>query len=575
MANLPRDYGTVKYYRRKAACSRSIFDDGWRTQLIDIATYMAPGMLKCLQQGKQIGTNGVGIMDKIYNTTHFEAIDTSAAGFHNGLTPPSKPWFVIQPTDEKLLDADGSREFCHDTRQVILNGMAKSNMYDTFHNFYIDLLTFCTAGFIIEEHDEKIFNGVRLIPGTYYVGMGSDGYYNLLVREFSKTSLQMVEEYGYEKCSRTVQSAYDQADVKTLFTVIQVIEPNLNFVYGRADAQGMRWRNVHFENSADKFLLASGYRVCPFIIQPWSLEGADIYGRGPGWKALPIIKQLQRMELDEMKGTSKMADPPMVGPFNQLQIRNFPGAYTPLQQGVQASQIAPLYAGGINLPQLENSMDRKQREVKAIFFADKFLMLAQDELSKNGVITATQASIMNGERLAVLAPQVEKVQSKSINPALDRMYDICESRGLLPMPPEELQGQPLKIELVGTLAMAQKADELAKNNSFILLAGQIAQLDPSALKRLNGDEMLQGAADSLAINPNALKSDKEMAELAQAEQAAREAEQSQSQAVMLAQMAQGAAKTAKDLGTTPMGDSTVLDQMANQAGNESIGGIGL
>ena len=71
-------------------------------------------------------------------------------------------------------------------------------------------------------------------------------------------------------------------------------------------------------------------------------------------------------------------------------------------------------------------------------------------------MTATEVAQRHEDKLAILGPVIENQNSEFLSPLIDRVYDIAEFKGLIPPPPEELEGQEIRIEYISLLASAQR-----------------------------------------------------------------------------------------------------------------------
>ncbi|TIN81210.1 portal protein, partial [Mesorhizobium sp.] len=70
-------------------------------------------------------------------------------------------------------------------------------------------------------------------------------------------------------------------------------------------------------------------------------------------------------------------------------------------------------------------------------------------------------------------------------PVIDRTYAIMIRNNMLPPPPPDLHGQPLKIEYISILAQAQKAVATGAVERGFAFAGQLAAVKPDVLDKLD------------------------------------------------------------------------------------------
>jgi len=111
---------------------------------------------------------------------------------------------------------------------------------------------------------------------------------------------------------------------------------------------------------------------------------------------------------------------------------------------------------------------------------------------------------------------------------------------LFPPPPEILHGlTDIDVEFVGSLAKAQKLQDVTAITQWFGMLGQAAQFSPDIIDLVNFEESLRILGDRLAVPGEALRSDEEIMQMRtmKAEQA-----QEQKQTNELMQAAEGIGK---------------------------------
>jgi hypothetical protein len=107
--------------------------------------------------------------------------------------------------------------------------------------------------------------------------------------------------------------------------------------------------------------------------------------------------------------------------------------------------------------------------------------------------------------------------------------------GVLPPPPEEMQGMELNVEFVSMLAQAQRAIGTNGVDRFVGNLGMVAQYKPDVLDKFNADEWADAYSDMLGVDPKLIVANDQVAIVrdarnkAQAAQAQTEAMHTQSE----------------------------------------------
>ncbi len=129
---------------------------------------------------------------------------------------------------------------------------------------------------------------------------------------------------------------------------------------------------------------------------------------------------------------------------------------------------------------------------------------------------------------------------------MERVFAIMLRRGLIPDPPEEMQGQELNIQYLSMLAEAQKAAQTAAIERGFAFVGNLAAVQPDVLDTLNFDDGVQTYFDDLSLPPSMVNTPDEIAAI----RAARAKAQEQQQIMEATPAAVDAART---LSETPVG----------------------
>jgi hypothetical protein len=212
-----------------------------------------------------------------------------------------------------------------------------------------------------------------------------------------------------------------------------------------------------------------------------------------------------------------------------------------LPQG--AASIQSLYQVNLDLSHLLNDIQDVRERINASFFADLFLMLANDNRSGT---TATEIAERHEEKLLMLGPVLERLHNEMLDPMIDVCFNHLLEGGLLPPPPEELQGMELNVQYVSTLAQAQRAVGVQSVDRLLGTVGAIAGLKPDVIDKLDTDQIVDAYSDMLGVDPSMIVADDKVAIIRE-----ERAKQMQAQQMMenMAPMAQ-AAKAASDINLT-------------------------
>ena len=196
-----------------------------------------------------------------------------------------------------------------------------------------------------------------------------------------------------------------------------------------------------------------------------------------------------------------------------------------------------------------------ENRIRKAFFAHLWLLITE----QTGQMTATEVDQRREEKLQQLGAVLEALNDELLDPLLDLLFDICMAAGLIPEPPEALQGVALKVEYISIMAAAQKllaTTGLERLAAFVL---QLAAAKPDALDKVDWEQLVDEYADSLGGPPATVRTDDAVKALRDARAKA------QQQAAQMAALQQGA-ETAKTLSETDVEAPNALTTMLRGVG---------
>ena len=227
-----------------------------------------------------------------------------------------------------------------------------------------------------------------------------------------------------------------------------------------------------------------------------------------------------------------------------------PGAVNQIKE----KGVEPIESGRpMDIGSVEQKIAATQHMINQTYYTDLFLMIAQADISGRNV-TATEINERHEEKLIMLGPVIERQIFELLQPTVFRVFNILLRSGLLPPAPEEIQGQPIKVEFVSVLAQAQKLVSANSLNAYVAMAERVGQLDQGSLAKTDWDKFLEVYGDTVGVSAEVIRSDEEVQDVREREALARQKE-AQTQDV------ERAAKVMKDMGDASTESGTALNDL--------------
>lgn len=526
----------------------------WIEQWRDVSRHVLPrnGRFVISDRNK-----GYKRWNTILDNTGTRALRILGAGLMGGATSPARPWFRLAIPDTDLMNHDPVKLWLSQVQRRMLDVFQRSNTYRALHTMYEDMGAFGTSCSIMQSDFNQVIRHYVVPLGEYSLAQGFNGEINAVYREFQKTVGEIVGEFGYRNCSRTVQGLYDRGSLDQWVTLVHVIEPRHERDPLKLDARNMPIKSVYYEQGAtkDRYLRVSGFKTFPALAPRWITTGGDVYGVGPGMEALGDIKQLQHEQTRKAEGIDFHTRPPLQAPsaLKGAMVNLLPGGVTYVDAVGPQGGVRTSFQATIDLQYLLADINDVRGRINQTFYTDLFLMLASQPL-RTGV-TATEVAERHEEKLLMLGPVLERLHNELLDPLIDTTFARLLEAGLLPEPPQELQGVELQVEYVSMLAQAQRAVATNSVDRYVASLGMVAQVKPDVLDKFDSDVWADQYADMLGVDPKLIVPDAKVALIRQQRAEVQQALAQQEQAAQAIQNAQ-ALSQADTSGKNALTDAT-------------------
>ena len=456
-----------------------------------------------------------------------DALDTLAAGMQSGISSPARQWFKLTTNDPKLDESFEVKQFLEDSQRAMEMLFARSDVYRALHTTYTEMAAFGVAATLMMRGEKPgTLDCIPLTIGEYWLAEDYRGRVDTLYREFRMTAIQMVHCWGKEAVRDAVRNAYEQGRMYDEFTVIHAIEPREDYDPDKQDNMNMPFRSVYFDPAEERktLLSESGFRTFPALCPRWRVIQGDVYGRGPGAKAVSTARALQQKKFRYSESVDFKTKPALMMPLS-MQGRHAslrPGAIFYYSEATGAQGIKEAVENRTPLQELLLGIEADQNDLRRFFYADMFQVLT-DNMRANR--TAFEIEQIVQEKMMVMGPVLESLHTELLDPLINMAFDVLLEDGLLPTPPTELQGKDLNVEYVSVMAQAQRNSGMQAIAKFMNYAGTMAQLKPEALDVINGDRIMreigdvEGTPADFLYSEENVKATREQRAQAQAQQA--------------------------------------------------------
>jgi len=474
-------------------------------------------------------TQGERKNQHIVDPTHILALRSFVAGFLEGNTSASRPWYRIGTRDSEREDSESVKAWLQHFTTRTLSYLNGSNFYNAAGKFYYDYGVVNTGAHYFEILENNFFVHT-LIPGSYFVLNDSYGKAIILIREFTLNVKSIVDTYGkkdangkidWSNFSDRVKRLYRESNYSENIDIVHVVQENPNFDINNPDEPTNRqWLELTYELGGasghsytdgqeygdtssnldnNTFLKVFTGKRKPFVVGK-STEDFEYGEKGPTLDALGLIKSLNKKAIGKDQALEQILRPALQGPssLRKSYISHAPNTFVPLDaKSISSKQkLEPIFQINPAIGALIQDVGDLRQQVDKLYFADFLLYLSKNPKTR----TARETDAILEEQQRVVGPNLQSLNDTYNIPVLEWVMDyvLFEDPYLKPVP-EELFGQSLNPEFVSIFAQAQKAADLPAIDRYTAMIANVAQIDPRVLQKINTDKLADLYEDRLYL----------------------------------------------------------------------------
>lgn len=479
VSSVHNDLADMKTYRAD-------FEAVWN-EIVDFMMPRMSGFNRKPEPGRQRNA-------RIFDSTAPLALRNFQAATDSMITPHTQVWHRLAVDNEQLADNENVRAYLD---QVVKTLFAvryawRSGFTTQIGQCYQSLGLFGNGPLMVEE---AVGQGIRYRSrplSRFYFVENAAGFVDKSCDCWTLSARQAVQRWGRSALPIHMVNAFDR-NPEAKFEFIHRVQPRTDRVSGRLDAMNMAFESAWVWNG--ELIAQSGFRTYPYAVGRFYVDSDTQYGGSPAEDSLPDIKMVNEMERTIIRGAQKAVEPPLLltedGVLEGFDMRS--GALNHGGLDAQGNQLVKPLQLGENIQAGSAYADTKRQTINTSFYVTLFQILTEAP-----TMTATEVLERAQEKGILLAPTMGRVQTEMLGQMIERELDICgHSPGVLPpMPPELVEaGASVNIVYDSPLNKAMRASEGTAVLQWIQQVGVVAQIDQSALKVVNGQEVARGLAD--------------------------------------------------------------------------------
>lgn len=417
-----------------------------------------------------------------------------------------------------------------------------SNWNETILENYTDDLVFGTSPILTEE-DHKEHVRYTSIPVEQVSFERDDrGEVCGVFRRFKYTALQIQMRWP-DRVPEDVRNAIKDQKYYEKFDVVHYVGPRDYRDVSKKDNTNMAYRSVWiFKKDASK-LAEGGFMSNPYAVMEFWRQCGDEMAYSPAMDVLASIKLVNAQKRTYIRRNMKDADQASASPsrFWLGRFSQNPAAMNYYDKTKFTKEDYFNIPTGGNVQIGVEMMQQEQEIIDRGFFLTLFKAMTM--ISKDMNVPETQQRI--SESIELIAPVVGRM-TKTIGKSQLRTYEILSSRGELPPPPKELQGQDLGVVFLSPLAKLQRASAINGLMNWLNVVQVLQKIKQDAGDGVDTDYIVTDAADKLNVDPSYVMEKRKIDEIRKHTAEVKSKQMQMAQAEQAANIAKSAAGAKKD-----------------------------
>lgn len=425
---------------------------------------------------------------QLLDSTSTDAGQILASALLSGCTPSNSRWFGLSAGQ----DTDEEKQWFDEAAKTVWENIHGSNYDAVAFECALDAVAAGWFVLYIGVSDEGGFHFEEWPLSSCWIAASKPGGLpDTLIREYELSVEQAVKDFEKDfGVSDAVRKLYDDNKLDEKVKFVHAVYPR------QAGKEGLRSKNmpfasVHTECDSKKVTRDSGYQECPFVAPRYAKLSTSDYGVGPMFRALPDVKQLNRLVyLEDTNADMAISGMWIAEDDGVLNPRTVKVGPRKIIVANSVDSMKPLQSGA----NFQLSFTKKEQLQAAI----RKTMMADQLAPQDGPVrTAFEINVRVQMIRQLLGPIYGRMQAEWLQPMIARCFGLALRAGILGQPPESLANKTARVVFTSPMAKSQKLEEVTAIEASLASVGQLAaaKQDPSIWDTVDIDESVRHILD--------------------------------------------------------------------------------
>lgn len=430
----------------------------------------------------------------IFDQTAELSNDTFASSLMGLIANPSTKWLNYQLSDTRLMQDRSVQMFLDEaqTKALSVFNNPRGKFYDNLFTLLKIIGAFGTGALMMDDDKDAVAKFRAESPKNIdftedFGGNVKDVYFE---REYTVEAI--LEKRDNDKW--TIPSAYNTKPKSEKVKVLRHIRRNNAYDPTKAGIKFAKFISEYWLKEEKQLAHSGFFNVQRVAIGRWDRMESSKWADSPGRVALGTTKMINAADRAMIVAMEKELSPTLFvsSEAKYGKLDTSAGAVN-VGRGNPNDMLRELKTTG-NIGAAFEWMETKRQQIRNAFYVDVF------QMNPSVDITATQAMIMNQEKMRGIAPKGGKIQSDVLGPAAEFVLYELIKRGEIKLPEILKQSKAdIKVIYLSPLAQAQRLQDANSILQFMSDINFVAQASPTVLDRIDFDATVQEMADIRGI----------------------------------------------------------------------------
>lgn len=487
------------------------FDAAWSERDMWFHRWDACFELVVPERSKRYRTSKGGtVAPFVHDSTATENAEDLANNMMSALMPSGVPWLLLAPgptvTDPEVRLKN--QILLEPINLLIAHHIQRSKLPLATQPAFLDMLV--TAGAVkIEPNDEADSVRVECIPiDELAYECSRDNEINHIYRKYKSKGFAILDKYGdavpAEVRQRIEEFPFEELEMR------MALEP---------DGKKFKYCEILMASDKPVYLVDKAFKRNPIVIFRWSTTAGTAYGRGPGLIKFPDIQNLNTLMGFSLKagamdlaGVWGIEDDGVVNPYTAQIV---PGAKIVMSSVSLANpsmrRLDEQSMGRFNIG--TSTLEDLRESIRRAFFADKFSPIEGDKMSATEILKRAQ------DLSQTLGAVWGRLEAELLRPIASLYLEILKDIGVFDEFGDDvvemlkIDSKSLDVMFLGTLAQAQRLENVQGLFQYLAFHQQTAQFDPEVSILVDLVGAMLTAAEGMGVQPRLLRNKEQRQEI--------------------------------------------------------------